>query len=515
MRTTTTDTTAGPAAAPGTRAAAQAPTTTEAYRSKLEHMDMPTFSQTFQGINLMKHIDPVYYRRMEETFLHARKLAREQAAPLVLQVDRAMQRDPEDLEPIWELVRIAGHAGMFSLLIPKKYGGTGLPLFASATIWEELCAVCSGFGNLVGAHYLGYLPLYASMKLRLFEKVCRDIVAAEKSDRPVVMALSLTEPLVGSDHAEAELIPGAKIQCEATPVKGGYLLNGTKVFISNGSVSSYHLVIMPTDRKRKLETLSAFLVPTSAKGFSADRDEHKMGQKACPATVMVYEDCFVPEDCRVMPVGGVAKVLDIMGPTRICVGAISTGIARGAYEKAREIAKTRMVRGRRLIEHQWAQVILSEMLMNVQTARASYMDAGYCDMAWGTGKSVPLVRGGYRIKQVADRFLDTEIAKRFTDDEARVTWALDRVLDMSSINIPMEAGFGSVAKVKCSDYAMINAGLALDIAGVAGLRHDAGLEKVFRDAKLVQIYEGTNELNRLSFFQRFVAKMDPSIHVFD
>jgi alkylation response protein AidB-like acyl-CoA dehydrogenase len=489
--------------------------TNEAYRRKLERVDMPPLGEMFQGLNLMKHIDPKYFREMEWALEQARHLARDQAAPLVLEVDRALQRDPENLEPVWELVRLAGRAGMFSLLIPKRYGGAGLPLFASAVIWEELCSVCSGFGNLVGAHYLGYLPLYASMKLRLWEKVCREIAAGEKSERPVTMSLSLTEPLVGSDHGEAELIPGAKIQSEATPVPGGYMLNGTKVFISNGSVSGYSLVIMPTDRTRKLETLTAFVVPSSAKGFHVDRDEHKMGQKACPATVMVYDDCFVPESNRVMPVGGLAKVLDIMGPTRICVGAISTGIARGAYEKARELAMTHTLRGRPIIQHQWAQVILSEMLMNVLTARATYTEAGYCDLAWGTGKSVPMVRGGYRIKQLADRAMDTEAARRFTDDEDRVSSLLDRVLAMKSVNVPMEAGYGSVAKVKCSDAAMINAALALDLAGKAGLRHDRGLEKIFRDAKLVQIYEGTNELNRLSFFQRFVAKMDPSIHVFD
>ena len=118
------------------------------------------------------------------------------------------------------------------------------------------------------------------------------------------------------------------------------------------------------------------------------------------------------------------------------------------------------------------------------------------------------------MKQLADRFLDTEVAKRFTDNEEWVARLLDRVLESPSVNIPMEAAYGSVAKVKCSDLAMINAGLALDLVGKAGLRHDRGMEKIYRDAKLVQIYEGTNEINRLSFFQKFVAKMDPSVHVF-
>lgn len=488
--------------------------TATAYRQKLAHLDNPSLGEAFQGLNLIGRIDPRYFHEMEVVFERVRRVARDEAAPLVLEADRRLQKDPGDLEPVWELARVAGRNGLFSLLIPKKYGGAGLPLFASGVIWEELCAVCAGFGNIVGAHYLGYLPLYASMKLRLFEKVCRQIVAAEKSEKPVVMALSLTEPLVGSDHAEAELIDGAKIQSEATPVEGGYLLNGTKVFISNGSISSYHVAIMPVDKKRKRETLTAFLVPTTAKGFSVDRDEHKMGQKSCPATVMVYEDCFLPEEYRIMPVGGLVKVLDIMGPTRICVGAISTGIARGAYERAAEFARGHVVRGKPLINHQWAQVILSEMLMNVHVARATYMEAGYCDLTWGTGKSVPLVRGGYRIKQLADLFLDTEAAKRFTDDERRVSWVLDRVLELKSVNIPMEAGYGSVAKVKCSDLAMRNAGLALDLVGKAGIRQDRGMEKLYRDAKLVQIYEGTNEISRLNFFQRFVARMDPSVHVF-
>ncbi|MHB8893657.1 MAG: acyl-CoA dehydrogenase family protein [Candidatus Geothermincolia bacterium] len=480
----------------------------------LDSEELFPFDEMFEGLLLFKAIDPKYLAEMRALFEKVRRFAREEAAPLALQIDRDLSRDPDNLEPIWEFVRRAGRNGLFSLLIPKVYGGAGLPLFASAMIWEELCSVCAGLGNVIGSHYLGFLPFYASMKLRLFESVCREIVAGEKTARPVVLAAAITEPLVGSDHAEVELIPGARIGCEARKVEGGYVLNGTKVFISNGSLSAYHVVIMPTDRRRPLETFTSFLVPTDTPGFSFGRDDRKVGQKACPASVLQYEDCFLPEKYRLTPVGMMGKMMDILGPTRICVGAISTGIARGAYERAASFAREQTVRGKPLINHQWAQFILAEMLMNVHTARATYMNAGFCDLVWGTGRMVPLVRGGYRLKQLSDRIMDTEIAKRVTENEALVERAYDRILNSSSIKIPLEAGYGSVAKVKCSDIAMTNAGLAMDLAGKAGLRHDAGMEKIYRDAKLVQIYEGTNEMNRLGLFHRFIGRGEPGVHVF-
>jgi acyl-CoA dehydrogenase len=351
------------------------------------------------------------------------------------------------------------------------------------------------------------------MKLRLFEKICRDIVEKEKSDKPPMMALAWTEPLVGSDNLQKELIPGARIGCEAKAVDGGWVLNGTKCFISSGSISAYHVAIMPVDRKRPLETITGFLVPTETKGFSFGRDEHKMGMKATPASMMIYEDCYLPDEYRLTPVGGMANIYNVIGFGLVVVGAMAAGVARGAYERAVTFAREHKVREKLLINHEWAQIILAEMLMNVLAARAVYMDAAFCSLNCGFGQLVPPRRGGFRFKLLAEILLGTELMKKVADNEERfyrmMGWAIDRFLDT-----PQEHGFGALAKVKCSDYAVTNSNLGIDLMGKAGLRHDYGMEKIYRDAKLLQIYEATNELNRMVLFNRLIRQEEPGIEMF-
>jgi len=231
---------------------------------------------------------------------------------------------------------------------------------------------------------------------------------------------------------------------------------------------------------------------------------------------LIYEDCFVPEEYRLSSseAGSREAMLDLMGLTRLCVGAIATGVARGAYERAVTFAREHRVRGKLLINQQWAQMILSQMLVNVVAARTTYQEANYCDLLWGTGKTVPLMRGGYRVKQLSDRLLGTELARRITDREEVHRKLMAWLGEHSGMNTSLEASYGALAKVKCSDYAMVNAGLGVDLMGKAGLRQDLGMEKVFRDAKLLQIYEGTNEHCRQALFNRFIGRKEPGIEVF-
>jgi acyl-CoA dehydrogenase len=167
-----------------------------------------------------------------------------------------------------------------------------------------------------------------------------------------------------------------------------------------------------------------------------------------------------------------------------------------------------------LINQQWAQVILAQMLMNIVTARATYMEAVLCDMNWGLGRISPLRRGSFRFRQAIERLMGTEFLKRFVDrNEEKIREfmisGIDRYMDA-----PRVSGYGALAKVKCSDYAMINANLGVDLMGKAGLRHDLGMEKIFRDAKLLQIYEGTNEINRLALFNHLIKRKEQGIEVF-
>ena len=137
----------------------------------------------------------------------------------------------------------------FPIVIPKMFGGQGGDLLELSIMLEELCATCTGFGNIVGAHYLGYAGLASGMNLRLLGHISEDIVAGEKRGEPVIMSAAHTEPQAGSDVEDEEHMPSARVGMTAEKVDGGYVLNGQKVFISDGHFATWHMVPPTVTRK--------------------------------------------------------------------------------------------------------------------------------------------------------------------------------------------------------------------------------------------------------------------------
>ena len=289
---------------------------------------------------------------------------------------------------------------------------------------------------------------------------------------------------------------------EAKPVNGGYRLNGRKVFISNGSVAEYVVVIAPLDRARPVETQSSFLVKRGDPGFSVGRVEEKMGMKACPAAELVFEDCHIPRSNLIGLEGAAVRFTEIvLGASRGPVGAIATGTARGALERAVAFARGKRSGGRRLIDHQWVQLKLAEMARKVHVARQAYLDAA---MTFDT-RSIPKLMGtltsrlllegipsSVRRKPIVSRLLHSDLAKRQT------LAMVDKVIDEEDLRQVQQ--LASIAKVSGSDVAVDVAYEALQIVGLEGSLQHYELEKIYRDAKLTQIYEGTNELNRHNIF---------------
>jgi butyryl-CoA dehydrogenase len=317
----------------------------------------------------------------------------------------------------------------------------------------------------------------------------------------LIFAAAITEPLAGSDVEDAGYLRTAKLMTEAKPVPGGYLLNGRKVFISNGSVARYSTVIAPLDRARPLETMSAFVVRDGDKGFSVGRVEEKMGMKACPAAELVFEDCFVPRENIIGREGdGMRGVETVLGASRGPVGAIATGIARGAFERLVDFTLRKKTGGRRLFDQQWVQIKLADMARRIHLARQAYFDG--CMTFDFTG--VPKL-----MKQPAARMLDlvpssvrrnSLITRAMRSDYMfRVTkHMMDEQLDPNDLHHIQQ--YSSGAKITGSDTAMDVAYEALQIVGLEASLHRHELEKIFRDAKLTQIYEGTNQLNRHNVF---------------
>jgi acyl-CoA dehydrogenase len=200
------------------------------------------------------------------------------------------------------------------------------------------------------------------------------------------------------------------------------------------------------------------------------------------------------------------RILFVLGASRVGVAAIGTGCARGAFEHALKLARTARFQGRFLIDEQWVQQILADMLANVMIGRALYISAGLCGadngmMGLMTNPAMALAQ-----KLVPDFLLLSPAYQKVLRSRF-----MSKMMNRAVSRIPLKSrqrdqAHSSCAKLVATDLAMRNANLALEIAGAAGLEHAAGVEKFFRDAKLLQIYEGTNQINRKHVFDSIIAR---------
>ncbi len=373
----------------------------------------------------------------------AREFARRSIAPRALLLDK----EPESPER-WTLIKEACKAGIMGMSLPEALGGSGLDPVAGALVTEELAAACSGCAVLFGATSLGISPILASFDPALMERFVKPLVESWQTDDPKMAALAATEPEMGSDFIIGD--DSTRMRTRVERRDGGYLINGTKIFISNGSIASLVTVFGRLDPDKPLrDSVICLAVPSDTPGFSVGQVFDKMGQRASPAAELVFDDVFVPEENRV-GAEGVGWWINrmIMSVSRVPVGAIGLGIARSAYEKALEYAEGRIQGGRPIVGHQAMQLMLADMAIRVEAARGLVMHA-----AEAVAKGAPSLK------------------------------------------------LSSMAKTFAGDAAVANATDAIQVMGGHGYMHEYGVEKLLRDAKLCQIYEGTNQVNRFEIME--------------
>ncbi len=442
-------------------------------------------------------------RQLERLRERARRFAQQHARGRALEIDRRAREDPRFFD--WELVRAGASEGLLSFLIPKQAGGGGGLATEAAIVMEELCAACPGIALIFGAHALGISPLLLGGPSQ-WDGVLAQLVASEAQERPMLMACAITEPEAGTDVEDPDLLARGRITTHARPVPGGYRLTGTKRFISNGSVARWITILMPTDPRNPAQTWTCFLLDTRSEGFSIARVESKMGQRACPAAELSLQEVFVPAE-RVVgrPGDGAAATMIVLACSRPPVAAIATGIASGAYERVRDwIASGGQAADLRNRQH--VQLQLASMEEEIHLARQAYIDAAteVDQVALGGALRHPLVRAlGHVPPSVrrsslmrgwitSPRAADATVAvmRRTTSDRA-----VTRSLALSSL-----------AKAHCADVAMRVTTAALDLVGMRDVPVRAELQKLWRDAKLTQIYEGTNQLNRIEVHRGLCAQ---------
>jgi alkylation response protein AidB-like acyl-CoA dehydrogenase len=358
-----------------------------------------------------------------------RNLTRTIAEEQVLPVRAAL--DEQEKFP-WEIMKILADAGLFGVYIPEEYGGLGGGLLDLCLVVEELSRVCSGIAVSYAASGLGTFTLleYGTDEQR--KKYLPDIASGRK-----LAAFGLTEADAGSDAG------GVKTTAQKTDK--GYILNGTKQFITNGGDAEVYTVIALTDKSKGPRGASAFIVEKGTPGFTFGRKEKKLGIRASSTRELVFEDCLVPAENIIGKEGmGFILTMKLLDRSRPGLGAQAMGLAQGALEAAVDYAKKRIQFGHPIYAQQAVQQMLADMAIQVEAARA---------LVYSTA-----------------RMIDNG-AKDFTRESA-------------------------MCKVFASDTAMRVATDAMQVFGGVGYMRDYPVEKMFRDAKITQIYEGANQVLR-------------------
>ncbi|ABW65851.1 acyl-CoA dehydrogenase family protein [Desulfosudis oleivorans] len=486
----------------------------------------PAFDDMLIGLSAAPKIPAGLVRETREVVALARKFNDEVVRPYTAELDLKMHADPNFIP--YEFVSKANEWGFYTMWIPRIFGGRGYNMPSMSVFVEEIGSACLAMANLIGVHYLGVATLCAAWNAAMINRLCRDVAAGEKNGVPCLISLAITEPGAGTDVEEVDLVDRANLSCLARRVEGGYMVNGTKIFISNGHISTWHMLITYTDLEKPSENTVMLAVKTGDKGFSFGRMEHKLGQKGCPASELVFKDCFIPDDrvCFGWDLAGprprrdrraaTMQVIDfVVSATRAGVGAFATGGARGAFETALAFAAETEVNGSLLINHEWAQCMLAEMYKNVVVSRLTYVEANHANGRYGFYRLMQQKIMFYYLKYVPAFIVEKIISPLLETPGA--TWLLRKVMADGQTDEELErcSGMASLSKFAASDAGIRNCHLALEMMGQAGLRHDRRAEKILRDAKLLQIYEGTNQLNRLNLFKNLIGRDYPQATVFD
>ena len=382
----------------------------------------------------------------------ARAFARQELAPRALTLD-ALPHWPVDQVPaeLNSLLFSAGREGWLSDMLPRPFGSASWleyrhPLVLRSCLKvEEFSRVCGGQMLLLCAHTLGLAPILLTAKLNDLRRFVVPAFRALERGEPHLFAFAITEPAAGSDveegHGAAQLKPGLV----ARRGEDGWLLNGRKCFISGGDLAK-SLTVFAALEGEGMASWTCFLVNSDMPGFRATRTELKMGMRASGAAELEFVNVFVP-DSHVL--GGLRKGWALNRQTlnlsRLPVAAMGVGFAQAAIDIAVEFASNTSLGGRALVHQQVVQLSLAQMMAETSAIRA-------------------LVWQGAR------------------------TWA------------PRQS-IASMAKFHCTDVAMRVIGMAMDLLGSHALLHGNRLEKVYRDCRLTQIFEGTNQINRLAVIE--------------
>ncbi len=348
----------------------------------------------------------------------------------------------------WDIFQLFRDYGLVGVGMPEELGGGGADLLTFCIAVEEIARVCATSSLIIAAQHLGAMPILVAGTEEQKRRFIPDIASGNK-----ISAFALTEPEAGSDAG------GTKTRAVLDGDR--YRLSGTKVFITNGGLAKTLVVFASTDPDRGVRGVSAFVVDGESQGLSVGRIEDKMGIRGSQTAMLNFDDVRVPRENLLGQEGEGFKIaMRTLDRTRPGIAAQALGIAQGALDAALDHLKQRRQFGRPLIEQEAIQFMLADMETQIQASRhLLYKAAEVVETAGFEAQSSP------------------EVTR-----------------------------YSAMAKLMCSDTAMEVTTNAVQLFGGYGYVRDYPVERMMRDAKITQIYEGTNQVQRLVIFRNLLEK---------
>jgi alkylation response protein AidB-like acyl-CoA dehydrogenase len=368
-----------------------------------------------------------------------RQLVKERVEPRAAEIDAKA-------EFAWDLKQLFAENDLFGIPFPAEYGGLGGSFVTYVKVVEEVAKACASSALMIAVQELGALPIIIGGTEEQKQRWLPSLASGAK-----LAAYALTEPGSGSDAA-------GSMRTTARRDGDDYVLDGTKIWITNGSVADIVTVFAVTDATKGPNGISAFVVEKGTPGFNVGKLEKKMGIKGSPTVELSFENCRVPAANMLGAEGvGFKIAMKVLDKSRPGIAAQALGIAQGALDYATEYTKQRVAFGKPISQQQGLQFMMADMKTEVESAR----------------------------------LLLYEAARKCDEDAPDVTtWA-------------------AMAKLKCGDVAMSVTTDAVQLLGGYGYSSEYPVERMMRDAKITQIYEGTQQIQRIVIARSMVGKWSP------
>ncbi len=343
----------------------------------------------------------------------------------------------------WDIMKVLAQSDLFGLFIPEEYGGLGKGCMELSLAVEELSRACLGVSTTYAANALGTFPILLFGTDEQKQRYLPDIAAGKR-----LVAFGLTEANAGSD--------AGGIQTTGKLDGNEYILNGTKQWITNGGEAEIYTIIAITDKTKGPRGASAFVVEKGTPGFTFGKKENKMGIRASATTELIFDNCRIPRENLIGKEGaGFLVAMKTLDSSRTGVGAQGVGVAQGAFDEAAQFAKQRVQFGHPIISFQAIQHMLADMATAIEAARA-------------------------------------------------LVYSVARLIDSGAKDVSKES---AMAKLYATDVAMKVTTDAVQVMGGSGYMKEYPVEKMMRDAKILQIFEGTNQIQRNVIGQALIKEL--------